>query len=96
MLCRCVKDFRCLAKVSKQILEGEDPNVSMLLGVESRDASDDEDESQDSPSCSSEKQLEKLQADLNRLKSTHSDISDLRQLLTDKYAESFADNCKMQ
>jgi len=91
------KDFRCLAKVSKQILEGEDPNVSTLLGVESRDASDDEDESQDFPSSSSsEKQLEKLQADLNRLKSTHSDISDLRQLLTDKYAESFADNCKMQ
>jgi len=91
---RCVKDFQSLTQVSKQILGGDDPNVSMLLGVESRGGSDTEDGEDENRGA--ESRLNRLHRDLDQLKATQADIRELRQILTDKYAESFAENCKLQ
>jgi len=91
---RCVSDFKSLSQVSKQLLSGEDPNVSMLLGIESRDHSDNE--AEDQGVIAQERDLPRLKSDYDLLKTVHADISELRQVLTDKYAESFTENCKMQ
>lgn len=94
---RCVKDFQSLTQVSKQILGGEDPNVSMLLGVESRGGSDtDDDDGGEDNVQGSESRLNRLHRHLDQVKATQADIRELRQILTDRYAESFAENCKLQ
>ena len=66
----------------------------MLLGIESRDHSDNE--AEDQSVIARERDLPRLKSDYDLLKTVHADISELRQVLTDKYAESFTENCKMQ
>ena len=84
---KCVRELETLAKVSKQMVEGDDPNLSMLLGV---------DPDVEATSESNDDELKRLNGDLEDLESAYKDISDLRQILTDKYAESFAENCNVQ
>ena len=66
----------------------------MLLGIESRDHSDNE--AEDQGVIAQERDLPRLKSDYDLLKTVHADISELRQVLTDKYAESFTENCKIQ
>jgi len=94
---RCVNDMQSLAKVSKQLVVGQNPNVSMLLGIEHDDVtSAARGATTDDVTTTKQRELRGLESDLESLEETGQAIADLRQILTDKYADSCAQNCHVQ
>uniref|UniRef100_A0A0K2TQS9 Uncharacterized protein n=1 Tax=Lepeophtheirus salmonis TaxID=72036 RepID=A0A0K2TQS9_LEPSM len=84
----CLNEMNSLSILSKQVVSGEDPNLSLLLGVERLSAtflplSEVKD---------SEDKLYTLKSQLVELKKIKKEISEMRQILADKYAENLGNN----
>ena len=89
-LSRCLSDLQSLSAVTKQLMEGADPNVSMLLGIRD-DSSRLTDESGLNVDIS-EGKLERLKKQLGEVKEVRANIMSVRDELSEKYAEKLGDN----
>ena len=104
-LLKCVNEMNQLMHVSKQMVNGEDPNVSMLLGVQSSTPVLQSNRSSMSSnmskenicnaakkSNSSEDQIKELKNILKSIENIRGQVVELREHVSDRYAESIADN----
>ena len=86
-LSTCVADLHALSRVSSQVVGGSPPDMSLLLGV-----TPSEDSLAPVPCPSGEEKLKALQTLYESLQETQDTLSRLRQMLTDRCAESIADS----
>ncbi|XP_018426573.1 PREDICTED: centrosomal protein of 85 kDa, partial [Nanorana parkeri] len=84
---RCQKDLRSVCTLLSQRMQGSDPNLSMLLGVNSTSIVEDQEEPSD---------LVSLERYVNGIKQLKKDIEDLRTTISDRYAQDMGDNCITQ
>ena len=94
---RCVGDLHSLSSVTKQLLEGQEPSVSMLLGIK------DYRSQQDSAASSGEEtdggslmpltqRLDEVERQCAKVKEIRADIRSIREGIAEKYAETLGDN----
>ena len=98
---KCVHDLQSLSAVTKQLLDGQDPNVSALLGIKDYgvtrvDAASSGDET-DGGGCQGQHQplrerLAAVEEQCAKVKEIRSDIKSIRESVSDKYAETLGDN----
>ncbi|XP_051922649.1 centrosomal protein of 85 kDa isoform X2 [Hippocampus zosterae] len=87
-LASCLCDLRSLCSILTQRAQGQDPNLSLLLGLMSPVAMAEHDEDWLSPEVLHKKLLEAQQ--LRR------DVEELRNLIMDRYAQDMGENCITQ
>lgn len=85
----CVKDLRILGSVTNQILDGDDPNVSILLGIKDIDRSSTVERNSDLTSAQS---VDFLRSEISALKEVRREIQEIRGKISDKYAENIGSN----
>ncbi|XP_033112641.1 centrosomal protein of 85 kDa-like isoform X2 [Anneissia japonica] len=83
----CVTDLQCLVHILVEQAEGKEPNMSMLLGVKSLPSMLDSDGDATSTS------KESMKSKLKQVQHLQADIDKLRSMLSDKYAEDLGDQC---
>ncbi|XP_073522661.1 centrosomal protein of 85 kDa [Phyllobates terribilis] len=81
---RCQKDLKSICCLLSQRMQGIDPNLSMLLGVNSATGLDEQEEDVDYFS------VEKY---LHGVEMLRRDIEELRTTISDYYAQDMGDNC---
>ncbi|XP_017569916.2 centrosomal protein of 85 kDa isoform X2 [Pygocentrus nattereri] len=84
----CLSDLRSLCSVLTHTAQGQDPNLSMLLGISSAPAVSEQSEDWLSPAVLQRKLQEALQ--LRR------DVEALRTTVSDRYAQDMGENCTTQ
>ncbi|XP_059501357.1 centrosomal protein of 85 kDa-like isoform X1 [Stegostoma tigrinum] len=84
----CLHDLRALCNILTQRAEGKEPNLSLLLGIQSLHCSGDEGENSHSGEL-----LSKMLSDVCQLRK---DIDSLRTIISDRYAQDMGDNCITQ
>ncbi|KFO77171.1 Centrosomal protein of 85 kDa-like, partial [Cuculus canorus] len=84
----CLYDLKALCSILTQRAQGEEPNLSLLLGIRSLSCSAEENENY----CSTESLSKKL-LDVCQLRK---DIDELRTMMSDRYAQDMGDNCITQ
>ncbi|XP_076076468.1 centrosomal protein of 85 kDa-like isoform X1 [Mytilus galloprovincialis] len=82
----CFSELQSLVNICMQRAEGQDPNMSMLLGV--RPPTNEQE--LDTPVSSDEKQT--LRHWLSKLRDLRSEVEKLRGMISNKYAEDMGDN----
>ena len=90
---RCLREIKSLSETTKQIVGGEDPNVSLLLGL--RDLSGNRNDGFDrDPEVTSsyDGRLATLRSQLSDVKAVRSDLAKIRDGISEKYAENLGDN----
>ena len=101
---RCLREIKSLSETTKQIVGGEDPNVSVLLGL--RDLSGNRNNGSDSSELpgvcgvmavmgapiSHDDRLATLRSQLSDVKAVRSDLARIRDSISEKYAENLGDN----
>ena len=88
---RCLREIKSLSETTKQIVGGEDPNVSLLLGL--RDLSGNRNDGPDPEVTSShDGRLATLRSQLSDVKAVRSDLAKIRDGISEKYAENLGDN----
>ncbi|XP_077384407.1 centrosomal protein of 85 kDa isoform X2 [Festucalex cinctus] len=87
-LASCLSDLRSLCSILTQRAQGQDPNLSLLLGLTSSIPMGEHDEDWISPEVLHKKLVEAQQ--LRR------DVEALRNLILDRYAQDVGDNCITQ
>ncbi|XP_067840781.1 centrosomal protein of 85 kDa-like isoform X2 [Heptranchias perlo] len=84
----CLNDLRALCNILTQRAQGKEPNLSLLLGIQSLHSSGDEGENYQSGEL-----LSKKLSDVCQLRK---DIDELRTIISDRYAQDMGDNCITQ
>ncbi|XP_067881580.1 centrosomal protein of 85 kDa-like isoform X3 [Heterodontus francisci] len=84
----CLHDLRALCNILTQRAQGKEPNLSLLLGIQSLHCSSDEGENYHSGEL-----LAKKLTDVCQLRK---DIDELRTIISDRYAQDMGDNCITQ
>ncbi|XP_072355488.1 centrosomal protein of 85 kDa-like isoform X1 [Scyliorhinus torazame] len=84
----CLHDLRELCNILTQRAQGKEPNLSLLLGLQSLHCSGDEGENYQSGET-----LSKKLTDVCQLRK---DIDELRTIISDRYAQDMGDNCITQ
>ncbi|XP_041043434.1 centrosomal protein of 85 kDa-like isoform X1 [Carcharodon carcharias] len=84
----CLRDLRTLCNILTQRAQGKEPNLSLLLGIQSLHCSGDEGENYHSGEI-----LSKKITDVCQLRK---DIDELRTIISDRYAQDMGDNCITQ
>ncbi|XP_051881241.1 centrosomal protein of 85 kDa-like isoform X2 [Pristis pectinata] len=84
----CLRDLRALCNILTQRAQGKEPNLSLLLGIQSLQSSGDEVEN-----YQSDEFLSKKLTEVYRLRK---DIDELRTIISDRYAQDMGDNCITQ
>ncbi|XP_061676579.1 centrosomal protein of 85 kDa [Syngnathoides biaculeatus] len=87
-LASCLSDLRSLCSILTQRAQGQDPNLSLLLGLTSTIPMAENDEDWISPEALHKKLVEAQQ--LRR------DVEELRNVIRDRYAQDMGDNCITQ
>ncbi|XP_061530960.1 centrosomal protein of 85 kDa isoform X2 [Phycodurus eques] len=87
-LASCLSDLRSLCSILTQRAQGQDPNLSLLLGLTSTIPMAENDEDWISPEVLHKKLVEAQQ--LRR------DVEELRNVIRDRYAQDMGDNCITQ
>ena len=99
---RCLREIKSLSETTKQIVGGEDPNVSVLLGL--RDLSGNRNNGSGPPerigvNCVSgdetnghDGRLAMLRSQLSDVKAVRVDLAKIRDSISEKYAENLGDN----
>ncbi|XP_053310477.1 centrosomal protein of 85 kDa [Spea bombifrons] len=82
----CLKDLKSICCLLNQRMQGMDPNLSMLLGINSAPVSEDHDILNSTS----------LERHLNGVRQLKQDIDDLRTTISDRYAQDMGDNCVTQ
>ncbi|CAL8355002.1 unnamed protein product [Arctogadus glacialis] len=84
----CLCDLRSLCNVLTQRSQGQDPNLSLLLGITGPPAAGEQLEDWLSP--------EVLQKKLVEAKQLRRDVEELRTTVSDRYAQDMGENCTTQ
>ncbi|KAH0517679.1 Centrosomal protein of 85 kDa-like [Microtus ochrogaster] len=84
----CLFDLKALCSILNQRAQGQEPNLSLLLGIRSMNCSAEETENDHSPEA-----LTKKLSDVCQLRR---DIDELRTTISDRYAQDMGDNCVTQ
>ncbi|XP_078068845.1 centrosomal protein of 85 kDa-like isoform X2 [Mustelus asterias] len=84
----CLHELRALCNILTQREQGKEPNLSLLLGIQSLHCSGDEGENYQSGET-----LSKQLTDVCQLRK---DIDELRTIISDRYAQDMGDNCITQ
>ncbi|XP_010151593.1 PREDICTED: centrosomal protein of 85 kDa-like [Eurypyga helias] len=84
----CLFDLKALCSILTQRAQGKEPNLSLLLGIQSLSCSAEESENYHSTETLSKKLL-----DVGQLRK---DIDELRTVVSDRYAQDMGDNCMTQ
>ncbi|XP_055491727.1 centrosomal protein of 85 kDa-like isoform X3 [Leucoraja erinacea] len=84
----CLHDLRALCNILTERAQGKEPNLSLLLGIQSLQCSGDEVEN-----YHSDEFLSKKLTDVYQLRK---DIDELRTIISDRYAQDMGDNCITQ
>ncbi|XP_060706758.1 centrosomal protein of 85 kDa-like isoform X2 [Hemiscyllium ocellatum] len=84
----CLRDLRALCNILTQRAQGKEPNLSLLLGIQSLHCSGDEGEHSHRGEL-----LSKKLSDVCQLRK---DIDELRTIISDRYAQDMGDNCITQ
>ncbi|XP_072411990.1 centrosomal protein of 85 kDa-like isoform X2 [Chiloscyllium punctatum] len=84
----CLCDLRALCNILTQRAQGKEPNLSLLLGIQSLHCSGDEGEHSHHGEL-----LSKKLSDVCQLRK---DIDELRTIISDRYAQDMGDNCITQ
>lgn len=95
---RCLREIKSLSETTKQIVGGEDPDVSVLLGL--RDLSGNRNNGSHSSelpgvigdSISHDGRLATLRSQLCDVKAVRTDLAKIRDGISEKYAENLGDN----
>uniref|UniRef100_A0A4W3K1V8 Centrosomal protein 85 n=1 Tax=Callorhinchus milii TaxID=7868 RepID=A0A4W3K1V8_CALMI len=87
-LAKCLSDLQAICNVLAQRAQGKDPNLSLLLGIQSIHHFSAEEEDWQNVDL-----LIKKLADVKQL---HREIDDLRTTISDRYAQDMGDNCITQ
>eukprot|EP00094_Tigriopus_californicus_P000649 TCALIF_00630-PA protein Name:"Similar to CEP85 Centrosomal protein of 85 kDa (Homo sapiens)" AED:0.09 eAED:0.09 QI:0/0.75/0.55/1/1/1/9/88/730 len=88
-ICDCVKDLRILGSVTNQILDGDDPNVSILLGIKDLDQSSPLGSLSD---LSTAQSVDFLRSQIKSLRDVRREVQEIRGKISDKYAENIGSN----
>lgn len=88
----CMKELGGLNDVVRQIMGGNDPNMSLLLGVREVNLSPDSLLLKPLEDLSLQQRIDLVRGQMEELKRLNKDIAEIRTELADKYAESLADN----
>ncbi|XP_072317327.1 centrosomal protein of 85 kDa isoform X2 [Eucyclogobius newberryi] len=83
----CLSDLRSLCSILTQRARGQDPNLSLLLGLQTP-AAPEQDEDWTNP--------EVLQKKLSEVQQLRRDVEELRNVILDRYAQDMGDNCITQ
>uniref|UniRef100_UPI00358F82AA centrosomal protein of 85 kDa-like isoform X2 n=1 Tax=Myxine glutinosa TaxID=7769 RepID=UPI00358F82AA len=87
---QCLSDLQSLCSVLSQHFQGQDPNISQLLGIRtSLTLGVDENPTE-------LENVESLAQGKESLRSMRRDLDELRALVCDRYAQSMAENCHLQ
>ena len=86
---RCLREIKSLSETTKQIVGGEDPNVSLLLGL--RDLSGNRND-RNASDRDHDGRLATLRSQLSDVKAVRSDLAKIRDGISEKYAENLGDN----
>ncbi|XP_039974399.1 centrosomal protein of 85 kDa isoform X1 [Xiphias gladius] len=84
----CLSDLRSLCSILTQRAQGQDPNLSLLLGLTSPPPVAEQDEDWMSP--------EVLQKKLVEAQQLRRDVEELRNVILDRYAQDMGENCITQ
>ncbi|XP_078109461.1 centrosomal protein of 85 kDa isoform X1 [Sander vitreus] len=84
----CLHDLRSLCSILTQRAQGQDPNLSLLLGLTSPPPVAEQDEDWMSP--------EVLQKKLVEAQQLRRDVEELRNVILDRYAQDMGENCITQ
>ncbi|XP_074662431.1 centrosomal protein of 85 kDa-like [Tubulanus polymorphus] len=84
---KCVTELQSLVETCLQHSQGQDPNLSMLLGVKASSLSDNEDENRNSADGE-----DVLRERLARIRNLRKDIDTIRDQVSSKLAEDMGDN----
>lgn len=84
----CLGDLRSLCSILTQRARGQNPNLSLLLGLTSPPAVSEQDEDWMEPDV-----LQKKLAEAQQLRR---DVEELRNIILDRYAQDMGDNCITQ
>ncbi|XP_026149022.1 centrosomal protein of 85 kDa [Mastacembelus armatus] len=84
----CLSDLRSLCSILTQRAQGQDPNLSLLLGLTSPLPVAEQDEDWMSP--------EVLQKKLAEAQQLRRDVEELRNVILDRYAQDMGENCITQ
>lgn len=87
-LASCLSDLRSLCSILTQRARGQDPNLSLLLGLQSPAPSSEQDEDWTCP--------EVLQKKLAEAQQLRRDVEELRNVILDRYAQDMGENCITQ
>uniref|UniRef100_A0A3Q1EA10 Centrosomal protein 85 n=1 Tax=Acanthochromis polyacanthus TaxID=80966 RepID=A0A3Q1EA10_9TELE len=84
----CLSDLRSLCSILTQRAQGQDPNLSLLLGLTAPPAVAEQDEDWMNP--------EVLQKKLVEAQQLRRDVEELRNVILDRYAQDMGENCITQ
>ncbi|XP_008292350.1 centrosomal protein of 85 kDa isoform X2 [Stegastes partitus] len=84
----CLSDLRSLCSILTQRAQGQDPNLSLLLGLTSPPTVAEQDEDWMNP--------EVLQKKLVEAQQLRRDVEELRNVILDRYAQDMGENCITQ
>ncbi|TMS10470.1 Centrosomal protein of 85 kDa [Larimichthys crocea] len=84
----CLSDLRSLCSILTQRAQGQDPNLSLLLGLTSPPLVTEQAEDWMSP--------EVLQKKLVEAQQLRRDVEELRNVILDRYAQDMGENCITQ
>lgn len=87
-LASCLSDLRSLCSILTQRARGQDPNLSLLLGLQTPAPSLEQDEDWTCP--------EVLQKKLAEAQQLRRDVEELRNVILDRYAQDMGENCITQ
>uniref|UniRef100_A0A3Q0RT00 Centrosomal protein 85 n=1 Tax=Amphilophus citrinellus TaxID=61819 RepID=A0A3Q0RT00_AMPCI len=84
----CLSDLRSLCSILTQRAQGQDPNLSLLLGLTAPPSMAEQDEDWMNP--------EVLQKKLVEAQQLRRDVEELRNVILDRYAQDMGENCITQ
>lgn len=87
-LASCLSDLRSLCSILTQRARGQDPNLSLLLGLQTPPPASEQDEDWTCP--------EVLQKKLAEAQQLRRDVEELRNVILDRYAQDMGENCITQ
>jgi len=95
---KCVTELNSLTDLCGQIMGGDNPNMSLLLGTKSDFLSPVLSLDRDLVSLGQEEKLEVVRQQLDEVTKVQGEIKDLRSKISDKYTDILADNmsCLLQ
>lgn len=87
----CTSELKAVIQVCQERKEGKDPDMSVLLGLRSTSADDEENES-----AAFFDDMNAIKSKLNGVKRLRLEVEGLRKFISDQYAEDIGNNCRMQ